>query len=91
MDLGYRHALSNNGLPTASLVPRTGIRNNPAYDHQPVTGFDFSSTSPDMEKQQQSSIAKKRRGGSRKACDECKQQKVGSNFLPSQSLLAPES
>ena len=79
MNIQYRNALSANELNAAAhgsylpAVTTSDIRNNPGY-HQPVTGFDFPRDSPDMDKPETNS--KKRRGGSRKACDECKQQKV---------------
>ena len=83
MNIQYRNALSANELNAAahgSFFPAPGatvttsdVRNNPGY-HQPVTGFELPRASPDMDKSE--STSKKRRGGSRKACDECKQQKV---------------
>ncbi|KAB8236820.1 hypothetical protein BDV23DRAFT_104611 [Aspergillus alliaceus] len=81
MDLEFRGVMAPHGLPThASLLTPLGtssdLRNNPRMP-RPVTGFDLSARSSepcDMEKVPP--ITGKRRGGSRKACNECKQQKL---------------
>ncbi|KAL4939062.1 hypothetical protein BDV06DRAFT_43042 [Aspergillus oleicola] len=81
MDLDYRGVLSQNGFaPHANLInppaSSSDIRNNPRLPH-PLTGFDFQSRSSepgDMEKTPP--VTGKRRGGCRKACNECKQQKL---------------
>ncbi|KAB8077100.1 hypothetical protein BDV29DRAFT_199322 [Aspergillus leporis] len=81
MDLEFRGVMAPNGLAThPSLLTPTGtpsdLRNNPRMP-RPVTGFDLSARSSEpcaMEKI--SPITGKRRGGSRKACNECKQQKT---------------
>ncbi|OJJ00651.1 hypothetical protein ASPVEDRAFT_40194 [Aspergillus versicolor CBS 583.65] len=81
MDLEYRGILAQNGFPPhANLISPQGTspdpRNNPRLSH-PLTGFEFSSRSSepgDMEKTPP--ITGKRRGGCRKACNECKQQKL---------------
>ncbi|EAW09222.1 transcription factor domain-containing protein [Aspergillus clavatus NRRL 1] len=82
MDLEFRGVLAPHGLPAhASLITPPGtssdIRSNPRLP-RPVTSFDFSnrnSESCEMEKVP-AQITGKRRGGSRKACNECKQQKL---------------
>ncbi|KAL3472652.1 hypothetical protein BJX99DRAFT_211759 [Aspergillus californicus] len=82
MDLEYRGILSPDGYPPhANLITppsASDLRNNPRLPH-PLTAFDFSTSSRtsepgDMEKTPP--VTGKRRGGCRKACNECKQQKV---------------
>ncbi|KAL4862937.1 hypothetical protein BDV12DRAFT_178202 [Aspergillus spectabilis] len=80
MDLEYRGILVPNGLPPhANLITPPGssdLRHNPRLP-RPPTGFDFStrtSVPGDMEKTPP--VTGKRRGGCRKACNECKQQKL---------------
>lgn len=79
MDLQFRHVMSADALSTRGslLTPpgsTSGIRSDPTL-HRPATGLDLSIASPEMEKTQPIPTGK-RRGGSRKACNECKQQKV---------------
>ncbi|KAL3454031.1 hypothetical protein BJX65DRAFT_83215 [Aspergillus insuetus] len=81
MDLEYRGLLAPNGFPPhANLITPPGntsdLRHNPRLP-RPPTSFDFSprSSEPgDMEKTPP--VTGKRRGGCRKACNECKQQKL---------------
>ncbi|KAL5337557.1 hypothetical protein BJX70DRAFT_231719 [Aspergillus crustosus] len=80
MDLEYRDILApHESLPHANLITPPGssdLRHNPRLP-RPPTGFNLSartSGSGDMEKP--SPITGKRRGGCRKACNECKQQKL---------------
>lgn len=79
MDLQFRHVMSANALSARGslLTPpgsTSGIRSDPTI-HRPATGLDLSIASPEMEKTQPIPTGK-RRGGSRKACNECKQQKL---------------
>lgn len=79
MDLGYRPLMPPNGLlPHASLLtPGPSDFRNPPRMSRPVSGFDLSARNSEpcaMEKI--APVTGKRRGGSRKACNECKQQKV---------------
>jgi hypothetical protein len=86
MDLEYRGLLAPNGFPPhANLIIPPGttsdLRHNPRLP-RPPTSFDFSprSSEPgDMEKTPP--VTGKRRGGCRKACNECKQQKVSRTYL----------
>ena len=81
MELHYRNVLPVGGLTTAAhanvITPpgtTSDSRNSPRM-HRPVNSFDLSSAGGSgMEKLPP--ITGKRRGGSRKACNECKQQKV---------------
>lgn len=81
MDLEFRGVLAPTGLAThANLITppasSSDLRSTPRLP-RPVTGFDFASKNLDscgMEKIP--AITGKRRGGCRKACNECKQQKV---------------
>ncbi|KAI9036225.1 transcription factor domain-containing protein [Aspergillus affinis] len=79
MDLGYRPLMSPNGLPThAGLLSSapSDFRNTPRIP-RPVSAFDLSARNSEpcaMEKTPP--VTGKRRGGSRKACNECKQQKT---------------
>ncbi|KAL4885014.1 hypothetical protein BJY04DRAFT_157769 [Aspergillus karnatakaensis] len=80
MDLEYRGILAPHGLPPhANLITPPGssdLRHNPRLP-RPPTGFDFSARASgpgDMEKTPPTTG--KRRGGCRKACNECKQQKL---------------
>ncbi|RDW86156.1 Zn(II)2Cys6 transcription factor domain-containing protein [Aspergillus mulundensis] len=81
MDLEYRGILAQNGFPPhANLITppatSTDSRNNPRLP-RPLAGFDFSARSSepgDMEKAPP--VTGKRRGGCRKACNECRQQKL---------------
>ncbi|CAG7925237.1 unnamed protein product, partial [Penicillium olsonii] len=72
MDLGYRNILAPDG-PHYSLPP-TDFR-SPTLPRPPAVDFmQRSSESCEMEKTPP--VTGKRRGGSRKACNECKQQKL---------------
>ncbi|KAL7657809.1 hypothetical protein ACMYSQ_003959 [Aspergillus niger] len=81
MDLEFRGVLAPTGLAThANLITppasSSDLRSTPRLP-RPVTGFDFASKNLDscgMEKIP--AITGKRRGGCRKACNECKQQKL---------------
>ena len=80
MELEFRGAmtpgLSNHGTLLTPQSPNCDIRNNPRIT-RPGAGFDFSSrASEPCEMETIPPITGKRRGGSRKACNECKQQKV---------------
>ncbi|KAB8207397.1 hypothetical protein BDV34DRAFT_192183 [Aspergillus parasiticus] len=81
MDLEFRGVMAPHGLAThASLLTPSGtpsdLRNNPRMP-RPVTGFDLSArNSEPCEMEKIPPITGKRRGGSRKACNECKQQKL---------------
>lgn len=81
MDLGYRNILASDG-PHYSIPP-SDFRSPTLPRPPPVIDFmQRSSESCEMEKAPP--VTGKRRGGSRKACNECKQQKVShvhiSNF-----------
>ncbi|PYI18167.1 hypothetical protein BO99DRAFT_172697 [Aspergillus violaceofuscus CBS 115571] len=81
MDLEYRGILAPNGLAThASLLtpPATtsDLRNNLRLP-RPMTAFDFSPRPSEPGAMNKiPAVPNKRRGGCRKACNECKQQKV---------------
>lgn len=82
MDLEFRGVIAPNGLPTqASLITPPGttsdFRNTPRLT-RPVAGFNFPNRSTELGEMEKvpPQITGKRRGGSRKACNECKQQKV---------------
>ncbi|BDD63330.1 hypothetical protein MAP00_008234 [Monascus purpureus] len=68
------NALSARGSLLTPPGSTSGIRSDPTI-HRPATGLDLSIASPEMEKTQPIPTGK-RRGGSRKACNECKQQKL---------------
>lgn len=73
MDLGYRNILAPDG-PHYSIPP-SDFRSPTLPRPPPVIDFmQRSSESCEMEKAPP--VTGKRRGGSRKACNECKQQKV---------------
>lgn len=72
MDLEYRRLLAPNGSP---LIPPSDFRS--PKPPRPSSGAEFMQRTPDsgqMEKTRP--VTGKRRGGNRKACNECKQQKV---------------
>lgn len=74
---------NNNHLITPPGPSSSDFRNSTSLP-RPVTGYDFSSRNSEpceMEKIPPMSTGK-RRGGSRKACNECKQQKVCQSMLP---------
>lgn len=73
MDLDYRNLLApTNGPP---LIPPSDLR-SPRLTRPPSAG-EFVQRSPDRgEMETVPPVTGKRRGGSRKACNECKQQKV---------------
>lgn len=79
MDLGYRPLMPPNGLPSHASLLSSGasdFRTTPRMP-RPVSAFDLSARNSEpcaMEKIPP--VTGKRRGGSRKACNECKQQKV---------------
>ncbi|KAI9374665.1 hypothetical protein BJX61DRAFT_532212 [Aspergillus egyptiacus] len=81
MDLEYRGGLTLNGYPPhGSLITppdsTSELRNNPRLPRSP-TGFDFSTrTSEPGDMEKTPPVTGKRRGGCRKACNECKQQKL---------------
>ncbi|RAH71454.1 transcription factor domain-containing protein [Aspergillus aculeatinus CBS 121060] len=81
MDLEYRGILAPNGLAThASLLtpPATtsDLRNNLRLP-RPMTAFDFSPRPSEPGAMNKiPAVPSKRRGGCRKACNECKQQKL---------------
>ncbi|GES65413.1 C6 zinc finger domain protein [Aspergillus terreus] len=81
MDLEYRSVLAPSGLPshahliTPSATP-SDLRNNPRFP-RPISTYDLSARSSEpCEMEKIPPITGKRRGGSRKACNECKQQKT---------------
>ncbi|KAJ5247649.1 hypothetical protein N7468_002632 [Penicillium chermesinum] len=69
MDMEYRNLLAPNGSP---LIPQGDFR-TPSLP-RPVEFMQRSPESGEMDKTPP--VTGKRRGGSRKACNECKQQKV---------------
>ncbi|KAJ5727455.1 transcriptional regulator family: Fungal Specific TF [Penicillium malachiteum] len=72
MDLEYRNLLAPNG---PHLIPQSDFR-SPSLP-RPPPGLDFMQRSPDSgEMEKTPPVTSKRRGGSRKACNECKQQKL---------------
>ncbi|KAJ5202131.1 transcriptional regulator family: Fungal Specific TF [Penicillium cinerascens] len=72
MDLEYRNLLAPNG---PHLIPPSDFR-SPRLP-QPPLGVDFMQRSPESgEMEKTPPVTGKRRGGSRKACNECKQQKL---------------
>lgn len=78
MDLDYRNLLAPNGLP---LIPQGDFR-SPSLPH-PTPGVNFMQRSPESgEMEKTPPVTGKRRGGSRKACNECKQQKVSHMSIP---------
>ncbi|RLM01748.1 hypothetical protein CFD26_104874 [Aspergillus turcosus] len=88
MDLEFRGVIAPNGLPTqASLITPPGttsdLRNAPRLP-RPMTGFDFPNRSSELCEMEKAApqITGKRRGGSRKACNECKQQKIECKVEP---------
>jgi hypothetical protein len=87
MDLEYRSVLAPSGLPshahliTPSATP-SDLRNNPRFP-RPISTYDLSARSSEpCEMEKIPPITGKRRGGSRKACNECKQQKVSLSLRP---------
>ncbi|PLB39289.1 transcription factor domain-containing protein [Aspergillus candidus] len=81
MDLDYRSLLAPNGLSShVNLITPPGAssdpRNHPSMPG-PLTAYDQSSRNSEPCKMEKAPpVARKRRGGSRKACNECKQQKL---------------
>ncbi|KAJ5287932.1 transcriptional regulator family: Fungal Specific TF [Penicillium angulare] len=72
MDLEYRNLLAPNG---PHLIPHSDFR-SPRLP-RPPPGVEFMQRSPDSgEMEKTPPVTGKRRGGSRKACNECKQQKL---------------
>ncbi|KAJ5547696.1 transcriptional regulator family: Fungal Specific TF [Penicillium frequentans] len=72
MDLDYRNLLAPNGLP---LIPQGDFR-SPSLP-RPTPAVTFMQRSPESgEMEKTPPVTGKRRGGSRKACNECKQQKL---------------
>ncbi|KAJ5683629.1 hypothetical protein N7462_006794 [Penicillium macrosclerotiorum] len=72
MDLEYRNLVAPNGLP---LIPPSDFR-SPRLP-RPPPGLEFMQRSPESgEMEKTPPVTGKRRGGSRKACNECKQQKL---------------
>ncbi|KAJ5650964.1 transcriptional regulator family: Fungal Specific TF [Penicillium longicatenatum] len=72
MDLDYRNMLAPSGLP---LIPQSDFR-SPSLP-RPTPGINFMQRSPESgEMERTPPVTGKRRGGSRKACNECKQQKL---------------
>jgi len=70
MDLEYRNLLAPNGPPLFSSDFRSPRLSRPAAG-------EFLQRSPESgEMEKTPPVTGKRRGGSRKACNECKQQKV---------------
>ncbi|KAL2831234.1 hypothetical protein BDW59DRAFT_140721 [Aspergillus cavernicola] len=82
MDLEYRGILAPVGYPPhANLITPPGSASDPRNNlrlPRPLTGFDFSTsrTSETGEMEKTPPTTGKRRGGCRKACNECKQQKL---------------
>lgn len=72
MDLGYRNILAPDG-PHYS-VPTTDFR-SPTLPRPPAVDF-MQRSSESCEMENPPPVTGKRRGGCRKACNECKQQKV---------------
>lgn len=72
MDLGYRNILAPDG-PHYSL-PTTDFR-SPTLPRPPAVDF-MQRSSESCEMENTPPVTGKRRGGCRKACNECKQQKV---------------
>lgn len=86
MDLEYRHLLAPNGPP---LIPPSDFR-SPRLPRP--TSVEFMQRSPEpggMEKTPP--VTGKRRGGSRKACNECKQQKVSHMHRPDWLSIRPNA
>lgn len=78
------HGQANGHLISPQGPGSSDIRNNAGFP-RPMTGYDFSSKNsepcemekiPPMTGGSTGTTTGKRRGGSRKACNECKQQKV---------------
>ncbi|KAJ5156362.1 hypothetical protein N7492_009165 [Penicillium capsulatum] len=83
MDLEYRNLLAPNG---PHLIPQSDFR-SPQLP-RPHPGVDFMQRSPDsVEMEKTPPVTGKRRGGSRKACNECKQQKVAHLATPAAMML----
>lgn len=79
--------LATRGTLVAPPGTDSSVRGD-ARNSRPVAASDFSSSTPNgcqVEKVQP--IARKRRGGSRRACNECKQQKVSLDLKALTSLL----
>jgi hypothetical protein len=68
--------------PPATTTSTSDIRTTPRMGTGPMAGFDLSGTkSEPREMEKTPPITGKRRGGNRKACNECKQQKVSFSGL----------
>jgi len=78
MDLGYRnHLLAANGPAHSTAITPSDLRTKLPRPPPPVAEhFDMEKTP----------VTAKRRGGSRKACNECKQQKVSDAPQPMNSF-----
>lgn len=84
MDLGYRNHLAPNG---PHLIPPSDFR-SPRLSRPPPV-LDELHRSPDSgEMEKVPPVTGKRRGGCRKACNECKQQKVRATATCNSSLRA---
>lgn len=82
MELGFRGAMGANGLAApgtlvSPTIPQSDIRSNPG-NNRPMTASDISSSGSvgNCQADKLQPVIRKRRGGSRRACNECKQQKV---------------
>jgi hypothetical protein len=84
MDLEYRHLLAPNG---PHLIPPSDFRSPRLPQPHPVDFMQRSPESGEMEKTPP--VTGKRRGGSRKACNECKQQKVSHMHRPDRLSIRP--
>jgi hypothetical protein len=88
MDLGYRNILAPDG-PHYSIPP-SDFRSPTLPRPPPVIDFmQRSSESCEMEKAPP--VTGKRRGGSRKACNECKQQKVSHAHISNYYAILPKN
>lgn len=84
MDFEYRQLLAPNGPP---LIPSSDFR-SPRLP-RPSSGTEFTQRTPDSGQMEKTPpVTGKRRGGNRKACNECKQQKVSRLRIPDWLFVA---
>lgn len=86
MELGFRGAMGANGLAApgnlgSATIPQSDIRSDTG-NNRPMTASDISSSGSvgNCQADKLQPVIRKRRGGSRRACNECKQQKVSSGM-----------
>lgn len=85
MDLGYRNLLAPDGR---SLIPPGDFR-SPQLPRPPPIVNDLHRSPETGQMNKIPPVTGKRRGGCRKACNECKQQKVWEVVRPMAVLIEP--